>query len=457
MAATLTGVPIDFNQFLATVPEASDAIPAQNGLIVDSEGAFRKSEILEINAYDRGVRSSNSRAENSARMQDVIDEIMDATYGGVAVLPKGKFDLDPASQIQIPKVLGKHVELRGAGRATVIDVGSSATDAAIYAGSDSSSGAIGLHIRDLMFRGGSSSLGRAIETEWANGFRMSNVGFSDMLNAILMETTYAAEFVDCLFQNVGGANIYSSTHCHHLALIRPKAYNAGVGASGQFLHIDDLSVNFTDNLIIRDGVFEGCRQILRADDGLTGSLFEGNYVEYCVTDPMNFGAGAHGFSWRGGWLALGAAFTFHDWHGGEFSGVAIHNQSIAFDADCTDVHTPNLRVTGTSTLSTSAMMHSMSSLLNSATANGTYPPKYSKSDGIVQLHGQIDNCPGGGAPVFQLPADYRPLQSGTWPTVAGDNLTFRSIVIDASNGMIVPSAPAAGTIKLDGICFRRGQ
>lgn len=436
---------------LASVDEATVAAPSQYNLIINSGGDFKKSKIVEVNAFDRGVKPGNTRVENSARVQDVIDEVMDATYGGACILPQGKIDLDPASQVQIPKVLGKDVDFRGVGRGTVIDVGSSATDAAFYLGSASSGGSIGLRIRDMMIQGGSTTTGRAFEMEWANGARFENVGFSRMKNAALMTSCYGVTFVGSQFENIGGANIYSTTHCHHLTLDHVAAFNAGDGGTAQFLHID---AGHTDNLVIRDSDFEGCRQIIRADDGLSCPIVEGNYVEYCDVDPFDFGTGAYGMSMSGNWLALGAAFTFHNWIGGEFSRNRLHDQSVAFGSDCTDVHVADNRTTGTATLNTASLMHTIGTFLNSATADATYPPKYSKSDGIVQLHGRVNNVPGGGLPVFALASGYRPLQTGIFVGAGAESVAYRQVIIDAVNGNVVPSGAAGTAVHLDGIMFR---
>ena len=417
---------------------------------VTAEGASVLAAKARFNAQDYGVKPANSAATNSANLQTLSDLAYAQTYGGSIFFPAGLYSFDPADQVTFPKASGKSVELVGEHWGTVFNVGSSTTNTAFYIGSGLSANTVDLTVRNIKFVGGSTTTGQAFTTEWANGLRFKNCSFSTMKNVALMTSCYGVIFEMCQFENVGGANVYSTTHCHHLVFDRCGVYNAGVAGTAQFIHID---AGHTDNLVIRDSVFEGCRQIIRADDGLSAFIFEGNYTEYCVTDPFDFGTGVYGNSMSNNWLALGSSFSFANWTGGEFSRNRLFDQTITFGSTCTDVHIADNRITGTSVLTSSAMMHAPS-MLNSATSDATYPVKYSKSDGIVQLHGKVNNCPGGGSPVFSLPAGYRPLQTGQWGASRSSTQNDRVVVIDASNGNVVPSSSLAESVYLDGIMFR---
>ncbi|MDB5524561.1 MAG: hypothetical protein JWM58_2324 [Rhizobium sp.] len=283
---------------------------------VTAAGEIVQGNTFAVNACNHGVKATNTRAENSARLQEVADIVRAQPYGGRIILPAGNFSFDPVSQVQFEKSSGKYIKLEGEWGATTIDVGSSATPAFYVGSSDTPGGGTNFFCEGIKFTGGSSTAGRAFEFENANGAKFHRCHFGTMQRAITMDASYGVHVTGCEFVNVGSYNIFSSTHCHHLVIDKCDVYNAGVAGTGCVLFID---AGHTDNLVIRDSDFEFCRQIVKADDGLSAPIAEGNYIEYCTADPFDFGTGSYGISMSGNWLALGIAFTFHNWIGGEFS------------------------------------------------------------------------------------------------------------------------------------------
>lgn len=453
----LSGNPIVASTDLASGAFLSSAPLATSGtdyLLALKSSAFVRASPYFSNGADYGVLPGNSRAVNSANLQIAVNAVMGSSRGGVLFLGKGVIQLDPTVQITIPKVANKAFTLMGEDCGTVIDIGNSTTVSTFYVGQPTNvvTGGMFCVFRYLKFQGASNA-GIAFEFSYANGARFENCTFSLLRNVLKTQSSYGVCWSNCLFENIGSDMVISTTHCHLMQFVDCRIYNVGtVSGTGYVLNVTSASAG-TDAIMFSGCEIAGVQGIGRFPDGINGMSILGCYIEFTKGQAFDFGVGAYGLVWEGGWFALSeVAQTFANWKTGRFGNLRMWAHAVSFDSTCDDIDTPGIRLSGGATLSLAGLYKVMSTFLNSATANATYPPRYRKLKDRVYLQGQIDNCPGSGLGVFSLPAGFRPAVRHTLPAVAANDTSARTWIIGTS-GTMVPSAPVTEGIKLDGLSF----
>lgn len=264
--------------------------------------------------------------------------------GGDLYLPVGTYVLN--QQVRLLKTSGKLLKVRGTGRGTILDVSAMTAVAGVYSGSTSAAEYASADFFDLTFRGNSQTTGRALALENANGARLERVNFLQVFMAIVISDCFSIHLVGCLWVNVGGYAIYSTTACHNMTLSDGCAmFDVGVQAAGRCIAITAP----TDNVSITDSDFESCRQILQMNGG-TALTFERNYVEYCTVDAFDFYAPLWSSSITNNWISLGASFAFRNLQDTEVKRLSVYNQAITFDASCARVESKQHRPWGTGSI-----------------------------------------------------------------------------------------------------------
>lgn len=201
--------------------------------------------------------------------------------------------------------------------------------------------------------------------------------------------------------------------------------------------------------MIREPNFENCRQAVNLGGG--GSLFvlEGGYIGYCTVPMIALDAAMYGACISDTWLAESPDMIIENMIGGEFKRVELYNHKVSFGASSRDVSLADIMRGGTAPF-TPCTATTVSAFVTGATSSGTYPVRYSKRDGEVELGGLL-NVAAMDSSAFVLPADYRPAIDKKFTTQAqAGNIGY---VIVGANGKAVPNAPGQATAWLDGITF----
>ncbi|MDB5582847.1 MAG: hypothetical protein JWR80_8023 [Bradyrhizobium sp.] len=449
-AATLRGA-----MKLGESPLATDGVSTPLG--VDEDGVIVRGNPFAVNALDHGVKTTNTRAQNSAKLQALVTAIMATPTGGVILIPRGTYQFDPTTPVVFPKAAGKIIGLVGEGQATVLDVGTSTTQHAFYNGDPSPGSGLGVLCKDITFKGGSASTGIAWKFEYANAARFIGCNFVSMHTGVKASSSYAVRFSDGMAENVGMCLFDSDTHAHHLTFDHFNGYNVGLALSGAVVRIGNTSLQPIDNVVFRDSDFEGCYQIGYFTRGVTSLTVDGCYIEFTHGDPWYFGAEfqAQGFSWVRGWYALGDAdWTVHHWKTGEFQNIRMWDQVVIFDADCGDVDVGPIMCNGGATIDVSALWKTDGiTFAGGASSNVDAPIKYRKMRGRVYVRGQVDNIPGSGASAFYLPVGYRPDVNQYFPCSSPTTFGNTHHVIVGFDGNFVPSGSAGDEVRLDSISY----
>lgn len=402
-----------------------------------------------INLRDFGASGSTLGSfDNKPAWDAAIAHILSLPRGGCIHVPAGRYGA--VGRIDFPKTAGKAIRVVGDGYGTVIDVTGAETHA-WYVGGPSAPGGTNFRAEHMMFAGGSGSANRAFRLENANGAEFANLWLETMLHGFDASASYALNFVNLQFENVGGVSIYSSTHAHNMIVDRCHFFNSGMAALGRAIELG----GHTDNLVIQNSDFEFCRQVLSLLDGGSALRFVGNYVEYCDTDPFGFAAPVYGAEINGNWLALGEGFEFVNLVSGAFQRNRIHDQEIYWNASCRDVTTGQNRLTGTAYMQP-FIGQEITAFLNGSAA-GARAVRYFKDEaGFVHVSGEVVVGVNGSA-AFVMPAGYRPSPAGVHPrfgTLSTVDNANAFVIFDSSNGNVVPTCAGNQTITLDGISYK---
>lgn len=413
-----------------------------------SEKLFETKSLL-----DYGGRSSSvlGDPDNTAAWNDAVEDLTtNFATGGRLYLPSGRYGA--LGQRQIPKTAGKALEIAGEGRGTILDISgapSGISAASFYVGSTDPNPPANIVIRDLLIAGDDTTDRLAFEAQYAHSLLLLNVDMEFMRVGLGLTNSFAVTLDNCLLKSVGNVGIYSDTAAHNLVLNRVKGFGVGIDDPGSFLRLDVA----TDNVVIRDGDFEGCRQVANFAGGGSQFLFSGNYAEYCTVPMLAFNAAMYGASIADNWLAVSPDLALANMIGGEFRRNRLYNHKVSFASSSRDVASSDIKLDGTATFTPCAAT-TVASFLAGATSDGTFPVRYSKRDGWVELGGllnvvSMDNT------AFVLPADYRPAiqQKFTIQSQSG-NIGY---VIIGSNGNVVPNVPGQATAWLDGVRFFCGK
>jgi len=396
-----------------------------------------------------GARAVNG-FDNGPPIQRVADYIMTKTYGGLVLVPEGKYDV--LTQVVIPKSY-RTVRLQGVSHGSVIVCHKVTTTdyegAAFYLGDDGDPATDGtLTVSNIQFTG-STGAGVALYLDHANGAVVERCQFHTLKKGIVGNESYAVRLLNNKARYLSDNFFHSETACFNLVANCNQITNtatSGETGCGVF-RIEAQSLN----CVFRDNDIEVCGSVWNVVAGTWKTwIIEGNYLEY-ISEYIIVTSGSCTF--RGLMFNYNQLNDCLDWAfpktiGGEFIGNVVNEMAVNFVTNgCEDIDIGHT-VYGTN-VSVSAPPFKTPTLSNGYTAVGTRTLGYRKAaDGLVTLRGYA-NSGTANQIIFTLPTTHRPERLMTYLTPKSDG-TAIMVTVNNNNGNVTCNST---DVCLDGIHF----
>lgn len=442
---------------LAIAPFATDSEAVAGTVrtkVVSPANLAARSRVMELRATDFGASAAASGAVNTAALQACVNAAV-AAGGGEIVLPaNGLLTLSSSVQLNIPKLSAPGLlKIKGRGGLSGFKLEAAASTAPIYVGDAAvTAGGAGVVFEDVRFEGLSQILGRAVRAVNASGLKFIRCLFYNLHFGVQATSSYYVQMLDCMSLNVGAYLFYTDTSAHGFRAIGGAHYNGGIAGTGTVFRFEGTR---TDNVVIRDGDYEGCRQVAAFTAGSTCLIVEGNYIEYCTVPAFGFAGVNEMASIRSNWMSLcvGAAsvgFDGTNLASGEISRNMFYGDPAnrnAVQNVSPDILFNDNKFSG-SAVDLSVKQTNVTVFLNGFTA-GARTPGYRKQGNAVYLAGEL-NMGANGDIAFVLPAGLRPRQQQLMFVMGQDVTKTGGVIVDV-NGNVVPNMNGATKVNLDGV------
>jgi hypothetical protein len=372
----------------------------------------------------------NPLSENiSVGLQRAIDYVKTLTYGGAVYVPPGTYI--PTTQVVVGNPgYNKYVTLYSNNDAN-FDIQNFISSPFLDIGTATAQGNCNVILRGINAFSSNSGNGKFSRARNANGVRFIGNFIHDVSQVMDASDSFLVRFEQNHFRSVKEYCFTSSTACHGFKSLTNLYYDCCTGiAYGSPINLTVAS----DNIVIDNNTFEGCRRVMVFAGGTSISL-QKNYMEYFgANTPIDSTAITYGFNFSENWIngdnGSGGKYTWvmPNFQGGKIDNNRVVNidvtyQSNTFDGSESGNSLYNATLPPVPLRSTT--------LLNGHTGTLTY----TKVNGVVYLDGAITSATNGAA-IISLPAGYRPTENLNIPKY-GSSTQSGLVTIDAVNGNIV--------------------
>lgn len=426
--------------------DSTDSASADNKgtIIVDASGRrWKRSFSGAVNVRWFGAKGDGA-TDDTAAIQAAVNYTLGVANGGAVYLPTGVYIV--SSTITAPNSQNVSLRIFGDGKPSQIKYSGASTVKLFNCGSSTATFGSEYIFEDICFAqpaGGSVS---SIYLQNVNGAKIRRVFFYNQNTGVLLDSSYSVTFTECLFYAaVADAITTINTGTNNLIIDKCQFSTCGTA-----LNI----IGGGHNIVVRDSDFES-NTLAMGITNYTSVLFEGNYVEGQTNAYLFFGGTNYSVDIRQNWFGANTVTSpIGNISGGSFTGNTLYNCAWGFSSTAIDVDCGENYIFGSATLGASPF-NTVSSFLNSWTQGSTQVGYKKRSDGAVEIRGQLINGGNAGATAFVLPAEYRPPQNLTFAVTSQGTYGLGSCVVGA-NGNVVPNFAGGSTgsyVNLDGITF----